>query len=597
VKSALFWLMASLACMTVLTHIAQLLGITFKTYAYLGLLSILVISFLGWSFFLEQYKKVAQHDVGTLLFLVAISLSTALISSFFNNGVSKISYDLFYYIPNAVYHLQNPELPMDFEIHFIEAGAEPLRSYFVATSLPFEYTQALIAFFFNISYLSASFLVTPVILGFFLPLAFYYLVSQFINPRSAAVGTCFAIAVILLLGETPRTPGTWSIPNIYIGKVFFISTGIPLFVAATINFFRTSSRFNCMLMFAVATALVGTTTSSMALLPALAAVLVIALATVSDDYKLFVKKSLLYAASLSYLILYILVVLTVLNPNSSLGANSAINEDFPTTFLGHAGFFFEKSGPATPLALAGATLTAILMTSGMVRRFIVVWIVAALVLFLNPIVAPFVIKHLTTPNIYWRLFYIYPLPLLLGLTGAKLFEYSYKFSRPLRWASISGTALILFISHFLPFTTSVLYLRTEFGWPRYKMPLTLQKRAEEIIAVTPSGAMLAPLPLGGVITMLSSDFPQMRVFNEPERLWFAERGMDSEINKRICASEFVNGDKPDCLAAFHAMLEDRKLRSVVIARNAVLDPQVQDALKDNGFGNSREVDNLLIYWR
>jgi hypothetical protein len=129
------------------------------------------------------------------------------------------------------------------------------------------------------------------------------------------------------------------------------------------------------------------------------------------------------------------------------------------------------------------------------------------------------------------------------------------------------------------------------------MPLTLRKRAEEIIAVTPPGAMLAPLPLGGVITMLSADFPQMRVFNEPERLWFGERGMDSEIDKRICASEFVNGDKPDCLAAFHAMLEDRKLCSVVIARNAALDPHVQDALNDNGFGNSREVDNLLIYWR
>lgn len=583
--------------MTVLTHIAQVLGITFKVYAYTGLFFMVAMSLLTWHFFQGHYRNVTRYDSGTLLFLAVSSLGGAFIASFFNTGATKISSDLFYYIPNAVYHLQNPDSSMDFAIHFIEAGSEPFSSYFGATALPFEYTQAVISYFFKIPYLSTFYFFSPALLGFLIPVTLYYLISQFINPQSAAVGALFAIAIILLLGETPRTPGTWSFPHIYIGKVFFISIGIPLFAAATINFFRTSSPFDWMFTFAVTTAMVGTTSSSMALLPAFAAVLITAYAavSVSGNYKIFIKNSLIYLSSLSYLIAYTLTAF--LNFHTNVGENSPVNEDFPVTFLGHAGFFFEKSGPATPLVLMGSTILTILMTSGMVRKFILAWIAASIVLFLNPIIAPFIIKYLTTPNIYWRLFYIYPMPLLVGLAGAKLFEYTSRFSKPARSALISGTVFMLFISHFVPFTTSVLYLRTEFGWPRYKMPPAIERRATEVIAVAPPGPMLAPLPLGGVIAMLSANYPQMRVFNEPERVWFEERGMGSEIDKRICASEFVNGDKPDCLPMFQALLEHSNLRSVVIAKSAALDSQVLSVLNENGFMNHREVDDLLVYWK
>lgn len=583
--------------MTILTHLAQVFGVTFKIYAYTGLFFFFAASLLAWHFFREHYRHVTRNDLTILLFLAIISLGGAFIASFFNTGAVKINFDLFYYVPNAVYHLQNPGAPMDFAIHFLDTGSEPFISYLGATSLPFEYTQAVIAYFFGIDYLSIFFLFSPALFGFFIPVTLFYLFCQFVDTKSAAAGVLFTVAIILLLGETPRTPGTWSFPQIFIGKIFFLSTGIPLFSAATINFFRTFSRSDWMFMFAVTTALAGTTTSSMVLLPALAAILVPALAAVSDDYKVFVIKTVAYASSLSYLIIYIVTTLTVFNPHSSLGANSPVNEDFPDTFLGHAGFFLETSGPATPLALLGATIIGILMTSGAVRKFVLAWIAAVIILFLNPIVSPFVIKYLTTPNIYWRLFYLYPFPLLLGLAGAELLEYTRRFSKPVRSALVSGTVFMLFISHFIPFTTSVLYLRTEFGWPRYKIPPSVEKRAAGIIAFTPPGTMLAPLPLGGVIVMLSAAYPQMRLVNETERLWFWERGMESEIDRRICASEFLNGDKPDCLPAFQALLEYHNLRSIVIAKSVATDPRVQQALSRNKFVNFKEIEDLQVYWR
>ncbi|SEF38876.1 hypothetical protein SAMN05216403_10112 [Nitrosospira multiformis ATCC 25196] len=596
VKSVLFWLVAILASMTILTHIAQVSGITFKIYARLGLFLTLGMSLLAWNFFRRQYGQRVLQDLGTLSFLILTGLGGAFISSFFHTGAGKVSFDLFYYVPNAVYYLQNPDLPMGFAIHFMEAGSEPITSYFGATSLPYEYTLGVLAYFLNIPYLSAFFLVSPALLGFLIPLTLFYLVAQFVDPKPAAVGALFAVAIILLLGETPRTPGTWSFPNVFIGKVFFLSTGIPLFAAATINFFRTYSLSDWMLTFAVTTAMVGATSSSMALLPVLTIAVVIACAAANEgSYKQFLKNAITYAFSLSYLVLYTLLMF--LNFHSDLSANSPVNEDFPVTFLGHAGFFFEKSGPATPLALLGATVLGLLMTSGKTRRFLLAWIGAALVLFLNPIVSPFIIKYLTTPNIYWRVFYVYPLPLLLGLTGAGLYEYVEKYSRTVRLAFISGTVFLLFIAHFVPFTTSVLYLRTEFGWPRYKLPARFEKAASDVIAVVPPGPMLAPLPVNGIITMLSGNYPQMRVFTDAERVWFRERGLGTEIDQRICASEFVNGDEPDCLPAFQTLLEYENLRSVVIAKNTAADPRVQNALTRNGFANSKEIGDLLVYWR
>ena len=57
VKSVLFWLMGLLACMTILTHIAQILGIIFKVYAYTGLFFMLAISVLAWNFFHGTVQK------------------------------------------------------------------------------------------------------------------------------------------------------------------------------------------------------------------------------------------------------------------------------------------------------------------------------------------------------------------------------------------------------------------------------------------------------------------------------------------------------------------------------------------------------------
>ena len=97
--------------------------------------------------------------------------------------------------------------------------------------------------------------------------------------------------------------------------------------------------------------------------------------------------------------------------------------------------------------------------------------------------------------------------------------------------------------------------------------------------------------------MMSANYPQMRVFNEPERAWFAERKMDAEIEKRICASEFVSGEHPDCLSAFQSLSAYAGLRSIVLARSVAADPHVRNILEQNGYIHESAADGMLVYWK
>ena len=57
-----------------------------------------------------------------------------------------------------------------------------------------------------------------------------------------------------------------------------------------------------------------------------------------------------------------------------------------------------------------------------VRSFLLGWSGLAALLYLNPWVAPWLIEHITSPNIYWRLFYLLPVTPLLALAVALVLE-------------------------------------------------------------------------------------------------------------------------------------------------------------------------------
>lgn len=221
----------------------------------------------------------------------------------------------------------------------------------------------------------------------------------------------------------------------------------------------------------------------------------------------------------------------------------------------------------------------------------------SIVLFLNPFVAPVIIKHITSPNIYWRLFYLYPFPLTLAISNAVVITKIRK-SKPIIKYPLWITYLVLIVLAFSSsFTKTIFHPGNEVRFPpEYKLPAELNSLAPKIVKHAPEGTMLAPPELSGVIPLFSSSFPQIRVRENGLKLWFDSCGLPPQAaNTRIKASEFVGG-KDEEFDSFAQFLDaEGKLLNTIVIHQSALDKNVQKQMLRYGFTYRIKVGSYLIF--
>jgi hypothetical protein len=584
-----------LAVFTILTHFAQALGLGFQVYAIVGVVLTALLFILAAPFARKRLNQATNRD-GKALFLV---VSLGILCSTLALVSHRSDADDYYYTPNVVYSLDNPKEPMGFDVHFLDGGAGcNIVSYGWGTSGPFEYSRGAVAGILACDFLSVYYLLTPALIGFLIPFALYFALSHF-SERTIVTATSVAITIgiVLLLGETHRTFGNFSLTRAYQGKTLFLAVGIPFFVGVTFCFFRSPSPYHWTLLFAVATAMAGATPSAVVVLPALASVLAIAELVAPRLQRQVRLVYHLYFASFCYVALYALFL--AVNSEGITRADNPINQGWPTTFLGHLSFFVNASKPVTPLVVCVSSLAATSLTHGRQRRFLVTWIIAAVALYLNPLTAPVVMRYFASPNIYWRLFYIYPFPLVIGVTAVHLSRRLSRSARNLRFAIPVLTILFLVGAHVLPFSTSIFRYESTFSVPpRYKLPEELVNTAKAIISQAPEGTMLAPTGLSGVVPMMSSKHPQVRIRRDGVRLWLANCGRPEAAASRIGASEFVGGDR-SMLPEFREFLstEGETIRCIIMRRELTELESAQDILETYQFVNHATVGDHVIECR
>ena len=112
ITSLIFYLISAiLAGLTILTHISQILKISFKLYFVIAVgICIVIIGF--WSLALiKSIAKIAFWDKKILLFLLGIGLTGSIIALI----TMKPNIDDFYYVPNVIYYIQNPNALMGYK--------------------------------------------------------------------------------------------------------------------------------------------------------------------------------------------------------------------------------------------------------------------------------------------------------------------------------------------------------------------------------------------------------------------------------------------------------------------------------------------------
>ena len=587
ITSSFFYLMTAIVAeCTVLTHLSQILNISFKLYFEIAL-GICIVTVAFWLLSFKHWTaKISKQDTKALLFLLGLGLVGAIISLI----VNRPDDDDFYYVPNVIFYIQNPNAFMGFKIHYLFSSHHPFESFTWATANAYEYMQALVAFGFRLRFLDVYYFIMPALAGFLIPIALYLALVHFSDDTfSAVIGTLVTIGIILSLGETHRTFGNFSFVRIFQGKAILLSLGIPLFIAFSMNYFAKPTYKTGLGLLFLPTGLVGLSSSAIFILPALACVL--ALAAVISMRRYPLTRLAGYFASLGYVVAMALYVF--LFWKLGLDNGSPANQGWPTTFLGHVDFFVNAKAPLTPILIIGSTILSAFVLAGRRRQFIFTWGIASIVLFLNPISATFLINYVTSANAYWRMFYIYPFPIMTGIIAATLFTQLSHLWPAKRLAVV--LALSILLGGFLWLSPTSVFYQQALGWPTYKLPLHELRQATTITQVTPTGVMLAPEPIAGIVAMLDARFPQIRVRMDAERTWLPSL---EEADVRIAASAYLDGKGGDFSALQTVLnLYGNTIRSIVI-NNQVVDknPEIVDFLNAHRFTNQRATDEYTVFW-
>ncbi len=261
-----------LASATILTHVAQLLGIPFRIYAYAS--AVFGLAVLG-AVIVRARQRIggsAPQDAATLVLILIIGLISGQLAVSMHR-VGRISPDEYYYAVNPVYYTQHPDDRMGFQNRLFYSQHE-LESAGFFTAGAFEYAEAAFAFLANMRFATAYYFVGAGIIGALIPLSIFlavYCLSG--SAAGSTLGAAVTVLGITLMGETSWAPGANSFVRAFEGKAFLQFAGVPLLAAFTVTYFSKPGVSSWLALFALGVALAGTSTTSFAMAPLLTIIL------------------------------------------------------------------------------------------------------------------------------------------------------------------------------------------------------------------------------------------------------------------------------------------------------------------------------------
>lgn len=431
------------------------------------------------------------------------------------------------YTPKAVFYTEHPDHPIDRSITWIASDTALPES----GQLPYyELTQAVFAWITASPFLNVYYLFSPGLVVLLSLISQFLLIRLFLpNNSSALFGVIVILLLMLVLGETHRTYGNMTIARAFQAKGFLIAAGIPTWTYFTLQFLRNPSTLQFSRLSIVGLALSGATTTAMALIPLLSVTLLTAqqIQKGTPD-KADYKTTALYLASLIPLALMTLLFYPYAKSHLSMG--QPINAGFPGSFAGQIQLLINDHYPITPL-LMGASFISVILFLPQSRLFLA-WISVLILLIINPISAPLVMAHLTSENIYWRLIFLLPFPLTVGISSAQLFQHAPK---------LAGIFLVVLGLAAIDGPTSVLRSDNHLGlhWAHYKINPVALTRCLAIKDTLPAGSMLAPLEISTPLITLTSAYPQFHTRVDFLQFIISKDHQDANYEQREQAYQYL----------------------------------------------------------
>lgn len=573
------------------------LGLSFGTAAT-ALAAVIIVAYALTSFWLFSHRPWLQsaHPTWdkTAVLTLALTCTAAALCVL---CMHRPDADDVIYLPKIVYSLAHPGSTMDATIH--EIAHKPVLSLPLSAAPyypdAYEFLQAAFVHISGVNLFWVYYRLAPtlaVISGVLL-LAFN-LRYLGVSSRASAVAVLIMVPIFLLMGESHRSFGNFTLVRMFQSKCAFIFFGLPMFVALSLLFFRkpTHGRWGLLLLGVVAIS--GMTTSALVMLPMLSLPLFLSWWLVFGHDKALtwnIAKGAAYAASLLPALAFALEYRRY--AAARVAYESRVNSGFPKSF--HGQFDLITGGSAhspTLLLFVGSAALLALYWREVRHRFLLVASVLTIALYLNPWVASPIMRYLTTENIYWRLFYLLPMPLMLGSAIATLYERApggvlLKYGVSL--VCFTAIAVAVFVS-----PTSVARAGNRVKISAYGYPMDPNTdAARACLRLARPGTILAPVRLSQAMAVLSARHPL--VVTRPDFLANALTAHPTEYVRRFSAASVISG-KGGSLRNLVTILQKMKPSTVIVARPA-LSPRLEPTLRNEGYRQTGAVDRWIVYGR
>jgi hypothetical protein len=467
------------------------------------------------------------------------ALATGLAAGAFTLFVSRPDKDDFGFFYRALEQLERLDLPflsVDTVLH-VSGPAPPLPTVHIITS--YEPLAALTATLFGADPLSMYQNICGFFAALLLPIVYFLLYRHFRASRLVALlGTLVAIGFLLLDGGTHQSFGNFGLVRIWQGKVILVTVLLPatLLLAHRYLIYPTSRKLGILAIAGVCA--VGLSSSGVFLFPLL--VFAVSLAYLLEGG--LTRRRLQRAVTVNLGSLYCVAIaaglmlglireaadLTVWNTSA-----------FPTSWWDNLALVFvDKLTLARSLMILFAL--PLLGLGKIMGRFVALLSVALLALCANPLLGP-VWLDILGPVVYWRLAYLFPLPLCAGLlVGVIGRQISARRVLSPGSLAIAVTVILFAVSFKATVVDPSDPLRPVFLKPalEYRLPPAEMGFVRSVAGHLDDKVILAPFDMVAVLGLMNSTVSFEATRPTYLRYELAGRG-DAEIARRLDAQNYV----------------------------------------------------------
>lgn len=316
--------------------------------------------------------------------------------------------------------------------------------------------------------------------------------SQQIYARRWLATGIIAIALLLLLGENHRSFGNFAFVRIFQGKAIFLSAIVPLIYGLSFRY-QSSQGTSRDLLLLIYVQLAAIGLSNFAPLAAPMAGMTAALAAHPIDGRIHAKKLLNLCATCAVALPYLAWIAW-----SSHDAAVLTNEGQQSAVAAWMDVF----GRTQQYLIASILLLGPLLTSNRILRWrLSIPCIVLLAVLLNPWLAGLISKYVTTPPVYWRVTWIFPLTIFLSTSIMIVTQRTWHARRghELPFAAATGIGIMALGAISLPGNIAHSANHVQWGFSARKVDANDMAVAEQAIHVTKVGKVLAPDNIAGLI--------------------------------------------------------------------------------------------------